>query len=137
MCCPSTLSCVLSRMQHAHRSRVLHVSSRFSKPLHLEPLVLINYVLKMTIVRVTTQSESSNDFIGAYKNCLLIWLSRIKYYNQYLRSAFKSTRVVRTHRACRSHMSTRVVACAIPRTLFSVLRAMSHGNKLFRQNHSR
>jgi hypothetical protein len=52
----------------------------------------------MTIIRVTTQSELSNDFNGAYNNCLLIWLGRIKYYNQYSRSTFKSARVVRAHR---------------------------------------
>jgi hypothetical protein len=86
----------------------------------------------MAIIRVTTQSELSNDFIGAYNNCLLIWLSRMQYYNQCSRSAFKSTRAVRAHRACRSHMSTRAVACAVPRTLFSGLRVMSRDNKLFR-----
>jgi hypothetical protein len=45
-CCPSAWSRALSRAQHAHRPRVLHVSSRFRKPLYLESQVLINYVLK-------------------------------------------------------------------------------------------
>jgi hypothetical protein len=43
-------------------------------------------------------------------------------------------RAVRAHRACRSHVSTRNVACAVthvPCTLFSGLCAMSRGNKMF------
>jgi hypothetical protein len=86
------------------------------------------------IIRVTTQSGLSNDFIGNYDNCLLIWLGRIKFYNQYSRSVFKSTRAFRAHRACRSHVSTRAIACTVPHaphTLFSELRTLSRGDKLF------
>jgi hypothetical protein len=38
-----------------------------------------------------------------------------------VRSALKSACVVRAHRACRSHVSTRAVACVVPSTLFSRL----------------
>ena len=48
------------------------------------------------------------------------------------RSALKSARAVRAHRVCRSHVSMRAVACAVPHALFSWLCAVSHGNKLFR-----
>jgi hypothetical protein len=58
--------------------------------------------------------------------------NKIKYHNQYSCSAFKSTRVVRAHRACCSHVSTRAITCTVPRTLFIELCAVSHGNKLFR-----
>jgi hypothetical protein len=58
--------------------------------------------------------------------------NKIKYHNQYSRSAFKSTRVVRVHRSCGSHVSTCAVTCTVPRTLFSELCVVSHGNKLFR-----
>jgi hypothetical protein len=47
---------------------------------------------------------------------------------------FKSARAVRAHHACRSHVSTRTIACTVthvPCTLFSELRAMSRGNKMF------
>jgi hypothetical protein len=40
----------LSRVQRAHRPRVLRVSLRVSEPLHLESLVLINYVVKTTTI---------------------------------------------------------------------------------------
>jgi hypothetical protein len=38
------------------------------------------------------------------------------------------------HRVCRSHVSTHAITCAVPhapRTLFSELRALSRGDKLF------
>jgi hypothetical protein len=43
-----------------------------------------------------------------------------------------SLRAIHAHCACHSHVSTRAVACAVPRALFSGLCAVSHGNKLFR-----